>query len=85
MQQRIYAEARAAKVDCLARARTFLREFKEAEDEQLQRGMQALRAPSLNSPSEQAGILGLSPRTAPATADQPIADIVVHRDTVPIE
>ena len=33
MQQRIYAEARAAKVDCLARARTFLREFNEAEAE----------------------------------------------------
>ena len=33
LQQRIYAEARAAKVDCLARARTFLREFNEAEDE----------------------------------------------------
>ena len=32
LQQRIYAAARTAKVDCLARARTFLREFNEARN-----------------------------------------------------
>ena len=32
LQRRIYAAARTAKVDCLARARTFLREFNEARN-----------------------------------------------------